>query len=148
VRAAYWALPSLALFASMRATARVSDALESVQGERAAIGVQLVPGRARPAAAPPPRADDGCVIERIDALDYRLILRVPGRDLEVSTDANAWTAVPARRIGPDTWEVVLALEPGLYRIAIRVDGGAWRPPPGLPTTSDEFGGEVGLLVVP
>jgi hypothetical protein len=37
---------------------------------------------------------------------------------------------------------------GLYRIDVRVDGGAWTVPPGLAAVPDDFGGEVGLLVVP
>ena len=45
------------------------------------------------------------------------------------------------------WEVPLDMSPGVHRIAIRVDGGAWMPPPEVPTAADEFGGEVGLIVV-
>jgi hypothetical protein len=41
----------------------------------------------------------------------------------------------------------LVIAPGVHRVNIRVDGGAWRPPPGLSVVRDEFGGEVGLLVV-
>ena len=36
----------------------------------------------------------------------------------------------------------------VYTLSVRVDGGAWFPPPGLPTTSDGFGGTVGVLVIP
>jgi len=32
-------------------------------------------------------------------------------------------------------------------MAMRVDGGDWKPLPGFPTTVDEFGGEVALVVV-
>jgi hypothetical protein len=30
---------------------------------------------------------------------------------------------------------------------VRVDGGSWVAPPGLTTMSDDFAGEVGLLVI-
>jgi hypothetical protein len=30
---------------------------------------------------------------------------------------------------------------------MRVDAGPWQAPPGLPKAQDDFGGEVGLLVV-
>jgi hypothetical protein len=78
------------------------------------------------------------------------VLRTPGRrasSVEVCSDATDWTVVAARQVGREEWEVVLPLGPGVHRIAMRVDGGAWGPPPGAPTTPDEFGGEVGLIVV-
>ncbi len=40
------------------------------------------------------------------------------------------------------------LPPGLRRLAIRVDGGAWLAPAGTRRVFDEFGSEVGLLIVP
>jgi hypothetical protein len=43
--------------------------------------------------------------------------------------------------------VVLVLNPGVHRLAVRFDGGAWQAPAGLPTAPDGFGGEVGLLIV-
>jgi hypothetical protein len=39
------------------------------------------------------------------------------------------------------------IAPGVHRVNVRADGGPWRPPPGLSVVRDEFGGEVGLLVV-
>jgi hypothetical protein len=39
------------------------------------------------------------------------------------------------------------LPPGVHTLAVRVDGGAWGAPPGLPAADDGFGGEVGTLVV-
>lgn len=149
VRAAYWARPNIALFATAASTARVPVALESVQGERAAIGIQLVTGQAAGAGPAVTRLpDEGFELERLDGAMHRLILRASGRYVEVASDATGWSVLPARRVGPGTWEVVLTLEPGIHRVAMRVNGGAWRAPPGMPTASDDFGGEVGLLVVP
>jgi hypothetical protein len=46
------------------------------------------------------------------------------------------------------WTLERGIAPGTHRVAIRVNGGAWVVPPNLPHVSDEFGGEVGLLIVP
>ena len=37
---------------------------------------------------------------------------------------------------------------GAHRVAFRVDDGPWQPPADLPAVDDEYGGRVGLLVVP
>lgn len=44
--------------------------------------------------------------------------------------------------------VRLRLPSGTHRLAIRRGTGAWRAPEGLPRTTDDFGGESGLLVIP
>jgi hypothetical protein len=44
--------------------------------------------------------------------------------------------------------VRLRLPSGTHRLAIRRGAGEWRAPEGLPRTTDEFGGESGLLVIP
>jgi hypothetical protein len=85
-----------------------------------------------------------------------LRLLVPGaRRVEIMGDFTDWTPVPlvrvaarrgARRSG-DLWAVEVVLAPGVHRVNVRADGGPWRPPAGLSVVRDEFGGEVGLLVV-
>jgi hypothetical protein len=45
------------------------------------------------------------------------------------------------------WELNVPVAPGWHQINVRVDGGPWMAPPGIPTTHDSFGGDVGLLVV-
>jgi hypothetical protein len=97
-----------------------------------------------------------------------LLLQVPrAQSVEVMGDFTDWTpvelvpldrragsgaAAARRRAGRgdaanDVWAVALVLAPGVHRVNVRVDGGPWRPPPGLSVVRDEFGGEVGLLVV-
>lgn len=77
-----------------------------------------------------------------------LRVRVPGaRRVELMADFTDWTPVPLARGPGDTWVVNVFLAPGVHRVNLRVDGGAWAPPPGLTAVRDEFGGEVGLLVV-
>jgi hypothetical protein len=148
LRAIVWAIPGAALFAAVRSTAHLSDAIESVQGHRAVVGIQLAPGR-RPMApeSRPDRVPDGFAVEPAGSGNVRLVLAARAQTVEVSCDATGWLAVPALPSGPDLWAVVLPLGPGLHRIAMRVDAGPWQAPPGLPKAQDDFGGEVGLLVV-
>jgi len=47
----------------------------------------------------------------------------------------------------DVWEAQIRVPPGRHRLAYRVDGGTWKAPANLGKLK-EFGGEVGLIVVP
>ena len=149
LRAACWIVPSAALFASVKSTTHMSDAVESVHGRRASIGIEFVPGgRSAPPGSEPERTTNGIAVEYLGKGAVRVVLSIRARAVEVSCDATGWLPVPAWPRAPGLWEVVLPLEPGLHRVAIRLDGGAWGAPPGLPKALDDFGGEIGLLVVP
>jgi hypothetical protein len=67
--------------------------------------------------------------------------------VELMADFTDWTPVPLVRERGGMWGLNVFIAPGVHRVNIRVDGGPWQPPPGLTTVRDEFGGEVGLLVV-
>jgi hypothetical protein len=67
--------------------------------------------------------------------------------VELSGDFTGWKPVSLRRVRGDDWAVALPLDVGTHRVNMRVDGGVWVAPPGMTTTSDDFAGEVGLLVV-
>lgn len=66
--------------------------------------------------------------------------------VEVRGDFSDWEPVALARSG-SAWALRLELPPGTYRLNVRVDGGPWVAPPGLPRLADEFGGAVGLLVI-
>ena len=38
------------------------------------------------------------------------------------------------------------MDVGVHHINIRIDGGPWIAPPGLPSIRDGFNGEIGVLV--
>jgi len=77
-----------------------------------------------------------------------LRIRVPNaRTVELSGDFTAWKPITLTPAGTDRWEVTLPIAPGLHRVAIRVNGDAWTPPPGLPAVADEFQGTVGVILV-
>jgi hypothetical protein len=77
-----------------------------------------------------------------------LRIRVPSaRTVELSGDFTGWKPITLQRGDDDRWEATLPIPPGMHRIAIRVDGDAWTPPPGVTTVADEFQGTVGVIVV-
>jgi len=146
--AAFWARPGVALFARARSAAGIPAALEAVRGSQAALGVELAPARQGTGGTRSPgREKADALLERLGDGRCRIVLHAAGRSLELCGDDTGWSPVSARRIASRSWEVVLALGPGVHRMAMRVDGGDWKPLPGFPTTVDEFGGEVALVVV-
>jgi hypothetical protein len=77
-----------------------------------------------------------------------LHVRVEGaRDVELMADFTDWMPVRLTRTAPGVWSFNVFLAPGVHRVNVRVDGGAWAVPPGLTAVRDEFGGDVGLLIV-
>jgi hypothetical protein len=67
--------------------------------------------------------------------------------VELMGDFTDWQPVPLTQIRPGTWQIQLALTPGIHRVNVRVDGGAWLVPAGARPEESEFGGAVGLVVV-
>lgn len=68
--------------------------------------------------------------------------------VELMADFTDWEPVSMSLMPNGDWAVERIVAPGTHRVAIRVNGGVWTVPPNLPHVSDEFGGEVGLLIVP
>jgi hypothetical protein len=69
------------------------------------------------------------------------------RTVELQGDMTHWEAIRLTRGGDGRWIVTMPLAPGAYQLNVRVDGGPWRAPPGLLTSTDEFGGVVGVLII-
>lgn len=77
-----------------------------------------------------------------------LKVRLPSaQTVELMADFTDWTPVPMVRVDGETWAFNIFIGPGVHRLNVRIDGGAWIAPPGLTVARDEFGGQVGLLVV-
>jgi hypothetical protein len=78
----------------------------------------------------------------------RLIVDVSGaRSVDVAGDFTDWLPV-ALRPTADRWEGTFSVSSGTHRIAVRVDGGPWIAPAGVRHAPDDYGGAVGILVVP
>jgi 1,4-alpha-glucan branching enzyme len=69
------------------------------------------------------------------------------RRIEISGDFTSWKPMALARAPDGRWTLTLPLGAGTHRLNARVDGGSWIVPPGLTTMSDDFAGEVGLLVI-
>ena len=67
--------------------------------------------------------------------------------VEVMGDFSDWTPLPLMRRGRDQWELLVPMKLGVHQINMRIDGGQWIAPPGMPTRKDDFGGDVGIVVV-
>jgi len=113
-------------------------------GFRVAPGALLrprLPAGVRPAAAAF-QLDDAARGQRT------LRIRVPGaRSVELSGDFTNWKPIALKRGDTDQWEATLPIAPGMHRLAIRVNGDAWTPPPGVTAVPDEFQGTVGVILV-
>jgi hypothetical protein len=87
-------------------------------------------------------------IQRLDNVERRIDVHgVSGARVEIIGDFTDWMPVALSGAG-DTWRIDRAITPGLHRIAVRVDGGAWIAPVNLPRATDDLGGVVGLITVP
>ncbi len=66
--------------------------------------------------------------------------------VEVIGDFSAWEPRALRHVTGARWALAMKLEPGVHQIQVRVDGGLWSPPAGLPAASDGFNGAVGVFI--
>jgi hypothetical protein len=78
----------------------------------------------------------------------RVTARIGGVEtVEIMGDFSDWTPLPLIRRGRDQWELLVPMAAGVHQINMRIDGGIWIAPPGIPTMKDGFNGEVGVLVI-
>jgi len=68
--------------------------------------------------------------------------------VELAGDFTDWLPVPLSAAGAGVWQRTFPVTSGMHRLAVRVDGGDWLAPRGTRRAADDFGGEVGVLVVP
>lgn len=79
-------------------------------------------------------------------ISYRV---AAARSVEIMGDFTDWTPVPMSSSRPaGTWSISLPVTSGVHQVNVRVDGGEWTVPSGLTAVRDEFGGSVGILLVP
>jgi hypothetical protein len=142
--------PSLALVAA--AGRAGSDPVTSVPGARYfALGLRLKVGSQVMAPLPPAAARTTAAPFRIGpavAAGREIVIQAAdARAVELAGDFTDWKPVALQRWGEDGWRALLPISPGLHRLAIRIDGGAWRAPAGTRPITSEFGGEVAEVVV-
>jgi hypothetical protein len=76
--------------------------------------------------------------------------RAPGaRRVEIMGDFTDWTPVQMSPSQPSgSWAISLPVTSGVHQVNVRIDGGEWVVPEGLTAVRDEFGGSVGILLIP
>ena len=83
-----------------------------------------------------------------DTLRVVLLIDAPrAESVELMGDATEWTTTRMQRLTNGRWRAELKLAPGMHRITVRADGGAWIAPPGLPIGNDDYGSPVGMISV-
>lgn len=146
-RLTFWPLRPLAIVATASSPAPVLFDSPATASHRASLGFRLDPWRVA-AERPVPAPTLECRFLRTSPGWHAVEVRARGaRSVELMGDFTDWTPRRLQQVSAQRWRLEVALAPGAHRLALRVDGGEWRPPPGLPTAADEFGGTVGLLVV-
>ena len=71
------------------------------------------------------------------------------RSVEIMGDFTDWQPMPLSPARPSgTWSLSLPLASGVHQVNVRIDGGEWIVPAGLTSVRDEFGGSVGIMLVP
>lgn len=68
--------------------------------------------------------------------------------VQVVGDWNGWEPVPMVRGSDGRWVLPVALQPGVYRFNLIVNGEQWIVPEGVVAVDDGFGGVTGLLIIP
>ncbi len=97
-----------------------------------------------------PTEESGPPLE-IVGLAERRTLRVRAPDatsVELMGDFTDWVPVRLVLVAPAVWEIRLAVPAGVHRVNIRLNGGPWSAPRGARLERTEFGGAVGIVVVP
>jgi hypothetical protein len=135
---------------TVNASRTPSDPVLHLRGEHAAtIGLRLSKAGGTPQLpverSPPKRVE----IHRLSAQLFHLIFTIPNaaHSAAIAGDVTGWHTKSLARRSDGRWEIMLPASPGVYRINIQRDDGPWEAPPGVPATTDGYGGTVGLLVL-
>jgi len=135
--------PAVALIGA--AESYVSNRLTGALGGRAfTAGIALTLGGPHaPRPLPTPAG-----VPRVGRELTRLSLAAPeATRVEVAGDWNGWRPVPLVRSANGVWYTDLAIPPGVYRYAFRVNGTGWEVPKGVAAVNDGFGGKSAWLTV-
>jgi hypothetical protein len=162
VAARVWLTSGIA--AQVTAGTYLSDPMRTgVPGRYVAAGVRIAPfshpradhalderlrSQLRLPTAPADRSLPTLTVERAGIGASGVTILAPlAKRVEIAADFTDWQAVALTRAGGNRWRLNVMLAPGVYRLNVRLDGGAWTVPRGLTVQDDEFGGRVGLVVI-
>ena len=146
VGASFWRTPTRAVFVSV-----ASELPDFVHGADAArsvtVGLRFIKGTSAGTTASTRRARPTVRVSG-DSGVRTIQVHAPGaRTVEVMGDFTEWLPVPLMASG-SVFSTNVAMTPGNRRLVVRIDGGPWVPPSNTPVVDDDFGGRVGLVLVP
>lgn len=117
---------------------------------RTMLGIQFAPWSARGWALNSALKPIGIKWQTQSVGHDRLLVRVHGRNVsrvELSGDFTDWAPVSLIPVHANWYAIVVRVSPGVHRVQLRLDGGPWMAPPGLPRADDGPGGPSGAWVV-
>jgi hypothetical protein len=141
---AFWQTPTRAFVLTL--TSQLPDFVRGADAVQAlSVGIRL--REASPAAERARRARP--IIQVVGDSSVRTVrVRAPGaRRVEIMGDFSDWEPVELT-LGGNLFTASVPMASGTRRVVIRIDGGAWLPAANTPAVDDDFGGQVGLLLVP
>jgi hypothetical protein len=147
--AAFQAAPNFSLFATFGSRDPELYLIEPADTPRATFGFRLSDWRSASLDVPlvARGTATGWRARRMDDRTWSLEVRAPGaRLVELAGDFTSWEPLALQHVSGDRWTATVLLEAGVHQVNVRLDGGAWMPPPGAPTTADGYGGTTGVLV--
>lgn len=125
--------------------------LDTPGGRSISAGLSLTSGGMAPEATRPREGAVGprpAGVARVTPGLIRLSIRAGGASrVEVAGDWNEWRPTALARSANGVWYADLAIPPGEYRYAFRIDGTEWDVPNGVATVNDGFGGRSARLSV-
>lgn len=148
----FWLSSSVGVVAS--AGAYPVDFTQGYPGGRfLSLSLRFAPRRASPATATGasvPRSDVRDIdVGRVSGDLHRVRIFAPSaRSVEITGDFTLWTATALQPEVGGWWSAALPIRRGMHEMNMRVDRGSWRVPPGLISTTDEFGSASGRLMIP
>jgi hypothetical protein len=79
------------------------------------------------------------LVRKVEDSTYLITVRAPGATrVEVAGDFTEWTPrFLSREADGDSYTIAVQLSPGAHKFNLRVDGGEWGIPPGVPVLRDE-----------
>lgn len=145
IDAAYRQTPTRALFVSL--ASHLPDFVHGADAARSVtVGLRLFESAPRTAT----RERRARPVVQISGDSASRILRVlapRARSVEVMGDFTEWLPVLLFGTG-GVFSTTVPMPAGNRRLVIRIDGGPWLPPSNTPVVDDDFGGRVGLVLVP
>jgi hypothetical protein len=157
IGATRWLKPTIGVSASV-GTYPVDFTQGFPGGRFLSLGLRFAAGRNRESSGEVvvsrPTESPGAPVTAFEVIglggdSHRIRVRAPGGlRVEVAGDFSEWAPVALQPQGGSWWTVTMPLSRGAHEVNIRVDGGPWLVPPGLMSSTDEFAGSVGRLIIP